>query len=87
MNEYAGIRDRHRRELEKRRSEVYSRIPALRQLEQETPSLAVGLLRKRLLEDSSVDTSSFRETAARISRRRVELLEENGFPPDYLEPA
>lgn len=86
MNEYAGIRDRHRRELEKRRVRAYARIPALRDLEQQTPSLAVSLLRRRLLEDSSVDISSFRETAASISRRRAQLLEENGFPADYLEP-
>ena len=86
MNEYAGIRDRHRRELEKRRARAYARIPALRELEQQTPSLAVSLLRKRLLGDSTADASSFRGTAAEISQKRVRLLTENGFPPDYLDP-
>ena len=48
MNEYAGIRDRNRHALEKRRMQAYARIPALRELEQRTPSLAVDLLRRRL---------------------------------------
>ena len=48
MIEYAGIRDRHRHELEKRRIRAYARIPALQELEQQTPSLAMDLLRRRL---------------------------------------
>ncbi len=84
MIEYAGIRDRHRRELDKRRLRAYARIPALQELEQQTPSLAMDLLRKRLSGAPSGE-SSFRETAAQISRRRRQLLTENGFPPDYLE--
>ncbi len=84
MTEYAGIRDRHRRELEKRRTRAYARIPELQQLEDRTPSLAVDLLRKRLAQDPAAPLS-FRETADRISRRRTELLTQNGFPADYLE--
>ena len=92
MIEYAGIRDRNRRELEKRRMQAYARIPDLQKLEQQTPSLAVGLLRKRLAEDGSAASApnasavpSFRETAEKIADRRIQLLTENGFPPDYLE--
>lgn len=91
MIEYAGIRDRHRRELDQRRMRAYARIPELQELEQQTPSLAMGLLRKRLLAAplqqgaSEADHLSFRETAAQITRRRTQLLTQNGFPPDYLE--
>lgn len=91
MIEYAGIRDRHRRELDQRRMRAYARIPELQELEQQTPSLAMDLLRKRLLAnplqqgDSDADHLSFRETAAQITRRRTQLLTQNGFPPDYLE--
>lgn len=91
MIEYAGIRDRHRRELDQRRMRAYARIPELQELEQQTPSLAMGLLRKRLLaaplqQDAlEADHLSFRETAAQITRRRTQLLTQNGFPPDYLE--
>ena len=91
MIEYAGIRDRHRRELDQRRMRAYARIPELQELEQQTPSLAMGLLRKRLLAAplqqgaSESDHLSFRETAAQITRRRTQLLTQNGFPPDYLE--
>ena len=85
MIEYAAIRDRHRHELEKRRMRVYARIPELQELEQQTPSLAMDLLRKRLSESPAADQLSFRETAAQITRRRTQLLTENGFPPDYLE--
>lgn len=91
MIEYAGIRDRHRRELDQRRMRAYARIPELQELEQQTPSLAMGLLRKRLLaaplqqDASEADHLSFRETAAQITRRRTQLLTQNGFPPDYLE--
>ena len=85
MIEYAGIRDRHRHELEKRRMRVYARIPELQELEQQTPSLAMDLLRKRLSESPAAVQLSFRETAAQITRRRTQLLTENGFPPDYLE--
>lgn len=91
MIEYAGIRDRHRRELDQRRMRAYARIPELQELEQQTPSLAMDLLRKRLLANplqqgaSGADHLSFRETAAQITRRRTQLLTQNGFPPDYLE--
>lgn len=97
MADYARIRDRHRRELEKRRAQAYARIPALQKLEEETPALALGLLRRRLgsppasRPEGSVPTSpagtarSFRETAAQITARRIRLLTENGFPADYLE--
>lgn len=94
MIEYAGIRDRHRHELEKRRTRAYARIPELQALDRQTPSLAVDLLRKRLAEEPGAAASdtgrsagaySFREKAAEITRRREQLLTENGFPPDYLE--
>lgn len=91
MIEYAGIRDRHRHELDQRRMRAYARIPELQELEQQTPSLAMDLLRKRLLavplqeDGSDADHLSFRETAAQITRRRTQLLTQNGFPPDYLE--
>ena len=97
MADYARIRDRHRRELEKRRTQAYARIPALQKLEEQTPALAVDQLRRRLRSpaasgpDGSVPGTpadrkgSFRETAAQITATRIRLLTENGFPPDYLE--
>lgn len=84
MIEYAGTRDRHRHELEKRRMRAYARIPELQELDRQTPSLAMDQLRKRLSGASAAE-SSFRETASQISRRRTELLTENGFPPDFLK--
>ena len=51
----------------------------------------MNALRRRLSDAPSSDpaapaqTQSFRDTAARITRRREQLLRENGFPPDYLE--
>ena len=91
MIEYAGIRDRHRHELDQRRLRAYARVPELQELDRKTPSLAMNVLRRRLSDAPSTDpaapakTQSFRETAARITRRREQLLIENGFPPDYLE--
>lgn len=88
MSEYARIRDRNRRALEKRRTKAYARIPALQELDRQTPSLAIEQLRQRLQGASAAagpGTPSFRETAARISETRRQLLIENGFSPDYLE--
>ena len=104
MADYARIRDRHRRELEKRRTQAYARIPALQKLEEQTPALAVDQLRRRLRSsagssgsgsgagsipgapaDRKDQKTSFRETAAQITARRIRLLTENGFPADYLE--
>ena len=104
MADYARIRDRHRRELEKRRTQAYARIPALQKLEEQTPALAVDQLRRRLKSsagssgsgsgagiipgapaDRKDQKTSFRETAAQITARRIRLLTENGFPADYLE--
>lgn len=94
MAEYAGIRDRHRRELEKRKTQAFARVPALLELSRKTPSSAMDLLRKRLLQaegsgreaaPSEHPAFSFREAAAKIALRKKQLLTENGFPPDYLE--
>ena len=39
MIEYAGIRDRHRHELDQRRLRAYARVPELQELDRKTPSL------------------------------------------------
>ncbi|MDO4283727.1 MAG: ATP-binding protein [Eubacteriales bacterium] len=54
MLRYANTQNRRRRELDRRRSEVYARIPEYRALESEVPSEGMRLLRARLLGEDGV---------------------------------
>ncbi len=86
MRGYAQTRDRHLRQRQQRREEVYLRVPALRELDSEVPAMAADRLRARLTGTGDAQAQeAARRSVEDAARRRRELLTENGWPADYLD--
>lgn len=82
---YERARDINRSLLESRREEVYRAIPGFRELSDSVSALSVASAR-RMLEGDEGALSDLHKQLAEISSRRKQLLAQNGFPADYLEP-
>lgn len=82
---YTQKQDLHRRQLEKRRREVYLHVPEYRTLDEEVPAQGMALLRARL---AGKDTSSspLKEDIAKVTVKKEAMLTANGYPADYLSP-
>ncbi|MCR4739220.1 MAG: ATP-binding protein [Lachnospiraceae bacterium] len=75
----------NRRKRKARREEVYSKIPGFEELDGSVRdlSLSYGL---RLIDEEVKDAGSLEEKTDSIINKKRELLRENGFPEDYLDP-
>ncbi len=85
LQSYTQKQDLHRRQLEKRRREVYLHVPEYRALDEEVPTQGMALLRARL---AGKDTSSLplKEDIAKVAAKKEAMLTANGYPADYLSP-
>ncbi len=90
MRIYASRRDKNARLLKQRREEVVSRIPAFRDLEEMSGQVALKALRQQLMPDTDdpgdSGIMSARDELERIRIKKREVLTENGYPADYLDP-
>ena len=93
MLEYSRKQDRRRHEIERRRTAVYSAIPAFRALEERIPSLSLDSLKTVLGDSADAGSSgnaqtagSLREKMSAAADERRKLLLAHGFPADYLDP-
>jgi DNA replication protein DnaC len=88
MKEYENLRDKHKRELEHRKDTLYSKLPRLRAIEEELVKLSIDITKAIL--NNSQNSRELLETLHRkqmdLKAERVELLLENNYPRDYLEP-
>ena len=84
MRGYEQLRQDDESLLRRRRQEVYSKIPAMRDVETAISSVGVTQARKLLDGDSrALDTA--RTELADLFAHKKELLASAGFPEDYLE--
>lgn len=94
MREYSRRQNASHRLQEERRAEVYRLIPQMHELDSLAGSLGLSCARS-MLSDSVMpeeeaaghpDLKRFRYQMKSITRERMRLLIENGYPEDYLEP-
>lgn len=71
--------------LDMRLEEIYQRLPSYQTLTEQAASLSVSQ-GKKLLEGDTDAVPTLKILLADISHRKQRLLEEGGFPPDYLNP-
>ena len=83
MRVYNRIQLEKKRELDERTKEVYARIPAVREMNEEISSAAVRSARQLLAGDEKA-VEKLRKTIADLKEERQVLLEAYGYPPDYL---
>jgi DNA replication protein DnaC len=87
MKEYEFLRDKHKKELEHRKSVLYAKIPRLLELEEDLVKLSIDITKAIL--GSQGNQQELLETLHKkqmdLKMERVELLLENKYPRDYLD--
>lgn len=83
--EYDNIQAENRHLLSLRKEEIYSRIPAYKEIEDTISTLCVAQGKKMLLGDKDA-LGEMKTRLHELSLRKTELLLNGGYPADYLEP-
>ncbi|MCQ2546095.1 MAG: DnaD domain protein [Clostridia bacterium] len=87
MKYYDYLREREEREAGERKEEVYSKVPRIREIDEEEQRLASSL--SRIAVSNRVDkreaTEEIKEKIDRISTEKAFLLTDNGFELDYMD--
>lgn len=87
MKEYENLRDKHKKELEHRKNTLYSKLPRLREIEEELVKLSIDIT-KAILNNSKNSQELLEILHKRqmdLKAERVEILLESKYPRDYLE--
>ena len=83
MREYDRTKLIHKRQLDDRFTEIYSKIPRIKEINDSISSISIQSAKKMLLDG----TGSIAELKAQIealSQEKASLLRQNGYPEDYL---
>ena len=84
---YEALREKAALDAEKRRNEVYEKIPRMRQIEGEISGIGPEL--SRLVISDAVDrrkiADELRRKEEELKMEKAFLLTENGYEPDYME--
>ena len=87
MYAYSERRMANARLQEARREEAYTRIPELADIERSVSEASLAAARRRIAGDyTEEDRERLHQYIEEQHRHRIRLLEEHGFPADYLEP-
>ena len=84
MRIYNQAQLRQKRELDKRREEVYEKIPAVKEINEEITASAVKSARQLLAGDDR-SAKGLKRRIADLCEEREVLLSAYGYPADYLE--
>lgn len=85
MQVYYTHQIENRAEENRRKEEIYEKLPRIKEIDQQIASSSIDAVRARLR--GTVDTtSSVKETNRSLIEEKRGLLKENGYSPDYLMP-
>ncbi len=85
FRQYEEQQRKNRLEEERRRTDVYERIPKYRELEDTVASLSVAQGKKLLSGDANA-LAELQKSLADLKNQKKRLLLDAGFPEDYLDP-
>ena len=85
MRIYSRRQDEDRADLERRRDEVYARLPEIEQLDKKPGSIALARYRAYMAAGDAGDLDRMTGELGDVSIERRKLLEAAGYPADYLE--
>lgn len=85
IREYENRQTHNFHERNRRKEQIYSTIPEYKQLEELIASASVARA-KALIDGGDTDESDYRTCIASYNLRKKQLLEEHGYPDDYLAP-
>lgn len=88
MFEYDQVRTENQRRLDQRYEELYEKFPELKKIHHTLVELSVQQARLELLnpEQAQDRDREYREQREALSARKAEILRENHYPEDYLDP-
>ncbi len=84
MREYGRQQMENQHALERRRRQVYERLPVIKELEAEMAERSVACA-KELLEGNRQSLARLRADLADLKEQKALLMQTAGFPADYLE--
>ena len=85
MRVYSRRQDENRAALEKRRAEVYRRVPAIEQLDKRPGAIAMERYRAYMAAGDAKELEPLNSQLSEVTRERARLLEGAGYPADYLQ--
>lgn len=80
---YEEKQNRHNRLLKKRTRQIYGECPRYKELDERAASLGAAYTR-RLLDGDESAPARFKEELLQITAQKAKLLEDSGYPADYL---
>lgn len=88
MFQYDQTRTRNQRVLDDRYEELYRKFPELKNIHDTLVEISVRQARLELLnpEQASARSEEYSQKNAALSARKAEILQENNYPADYLDP-
>ena len=84
MREYQRRQTKSRHDQEARQEEVYRCSPRFQEIDNEIASLSVQKTKELLMGEP--ESFNLKSKVRQLAEERLHLLEEYGFPPDYLQP-
>ena len=86
LNELSKRREKNQKLEEKRRAEIYEKIPEYEQLEKELAAAMRSAVNSVFDKTAGTDAETELRKNRDIQKQMSELLEKNGYPADYLDP-
>ncbi len=85
LRDYDLTQAANKRKTDLRRSEVYSRVPQIKEIDDHIAEDSVNWLASSLA-DAESDLTALHERVTSLVKRKEELLARAGYPADYLDP-
>lgn len=83
MREYDRVRLMHKRELDERTTEIYNKIPRIKEINDSISSISIAGAKRMLLENKGT-TAEIKKEIDALSKEKASVLRSNGYPEDYL---
>ncbi len=83
--EYDAKRNKAELDLEKRKEELYEKIPLLKEIETKLNSSAINTA-KSILAGTTSSCNDLKKEVSKLKEQKINILKENNIPINYLEP-
>ena len=85
LKEYEQKKIRAELDLEKRKEKLYTKIPALKNIEDELNNLAISTAKNILLNNNN-SIQDFKNKVKELNNKKLEILKNNNLDINYLKP-
>ena len=72
-------------DLEKRKNDLYKKVPKLKQIEDDLNQFAINTA-KNILKNNEASINELEIKASQLKKEKIEILKELNLPTDYLQP-